>query len=195
MKPPSPPFEFKLPQYIANGGSFCPHCGSFDISAPDGVSVEGAGGHQRMECSTCGGTWNDIYQLTGVDLDPEDLKSEVSLPIFCNGAQERILALLSELDRWEQDPDRYAMDVAELAIKARELLHELQEEPSAEQEDSPIKREHQAAIERMRRDGYAVVVFSANECSKIDPRCVEDKLIQYGHDIIPPNDESDPESD
>lgn len=195
------PFKFSLREYIANSGNRCPHCGSFSIEAPDCPEVEGAAAHQRVVCNDCGKEWNDLYTLIGVDLDPSDMTSEATLPIHCNGMQERILELLSKLDRWEADPDRFRGDAADLAIKARELLHELQsddrptETPEGQGSSTPIAPHHALAIERMRNDGYAVVVFSAQECTRVDPRYIEEQLTQHGNDMLPQNYEEDPDEE
>lgn len=52
-------------QYIANGGTRCPSCGSEDIVGED-ISVEEGIATQEMSCNICDLEWSDVYHLTSI---------------------------------------------------------------------------------------------------------------------------------
>ena len=58
----------KAKQYIENGGSHCPHCGSRSISGGH-VEILSNEAWQEVVCDECSQEWLDLYTLTGVSLD------------------------------------------------------------------------------------------------------------------------------
>lgn len=55
----------RIKKYLEDPG-VCLYCGSSDISA-DHFEIDGGVAWQKVECSDCGGHWDDVYQLIGVD--------------------------------------------------------------------------------------------------------------------------------
>ena len=63
-------------QYLEDGGTTCPHCGSTAIQAsalePDGMTAD-----QMVDCHDCHATWFDEFRLTGFrDLQPPKTEPE-----------------------------------------------------------------------------------------------------------------------
>jgi len=52
-------------QYLKDGGSRCPVCGSEDITGA-AMDVEGEYHIQEMGCSVCDASWNDVFKLVGL---------------------------------------------------------------------------------------------------------------------------------
>jgi hypothetical protein len=64
---PSPANDAEAAAYIQRP-SRCPYCGSSNIEGGgDGVEVNGHQGWQHVECLVCGGEWNDLWTLTGME--------------------------------------------------------------------------------------------------------------------------------
>ena len=53
-------------QYVKEGGSRCPYCGSHDLEGGD-LHSEGSYISQTIDCLSCESKWDDIYQLSGVE--------------------------------------------------------------------------------------------------------------------------------
>lgn len=51
-------------EYIANGGTKCPVCGSEDIEG-DSFDVDAGSAAQRIDCNDCNSYWIDDYRLVG----------------------------------------------------------------------------------------------------------------------------------
>lgn len=51
-------------QYVACGGTKCPHCGSDGLRG-DEVTVEAGKAYQGMSCNDCNDEWVDEYRLIG----------------------------------------------------------------------------------------------------------------------------------
>jgi len=54
-------------QYIRSKGVKCPHCGSNNIHDGD-IEHDGDSCTLGMHCDDCGGEWEEIYTLTGMEL-------------------------------------------------------------------------------------------------------------------------------
>ena len=52
--------------YMANGASTCPKCGSDDISA-DHADADGEYIVQPVDCNDCDHTWKDVFKLEGIE--------------------------------------------------------------------------------------------------------------------------------
>lgn len=52
-------------EYLTNGGTLCPFCGSLNISAGF-FEADGPEGTQDVHCVDCGARWYDVYTMTGV---------------------------------------------------------------------------------------------------------------------------------
>lgn len=48
-----------------------------------------------------------------------------------------------------------------------------------------MEKSHKKALQELRADGYAVVVFNPDELKGVSPDNVEDVLVQRGWDMIP----------
>lgn len=53
------------------------------------------------------------------------------------------------------------------------------------QKENGMKKSHKKALQELRADGYAVVVFTPVELRGVSPDIVEDVLVQRGWDMIP----------
>jgi hypothetical protein len=53
-------------QYLADGGSKCPFCGSDEIEGGH-MEVDGTTTWQEVTCLKCDESWQDIYQLSDVE--------------------------------------------------------------------------------------------------------------------------------
>lgn len=53
-----------------------------------------------------------------------------------------------------------------------------------EQAVRPLSREEREVITRLRHDGFAVLVWYPEELGEANPRRVEDRLIELGHQVI-----------
>jgi len=51
-------------QYIAEGGTRCPFCGSLDIEGQE-VNIDAGQAWQDVYCNHCRKEWQDTYTLTG----------------------------------------------------------------------------------------------------------------------------------
>lgn len=54
-------------EYVANGGSRCPMCNSFNIRTTDEMDPNGTIGLQEVKCASCGATWQDRWKLDGYE--------------------------------------------------------------------------------------------------------------------------------
>lgn len=57
--------EARDTEYIANGGSRCPNCGSSRIQADD-IDMDGLQAWQGVMCHDCNATWVDVFNLVGI---------------------------------------------------------------------------------------------------------------------------------
>ena len=51
-------------QYIQEGGTRCPFCGSHDIAGQE-INIDAGAAWQDVCCNECGNEWQDTYTLTG----------------------------------------------------------------------------------------------------------------------------------
>ena len=51
--------------YIKNKGTLCPFCGTESVQGGF-VEIEAGKAFQDMNCTECGGDWQDVYQLVDV---------------------------------------------------------------------------------------------------------------------------------
>lgn len=51
-------------QYLAQGGTRCPFCGSLQIEGQE-VNIDAGNAWQDMTCNDCHAEWQDTYTLTG----------------------------------------------------------------------------------------------------------------------------------
>lgn len=51
-------------EYIKEGGTRCPFCGSLEIEGTE-INIDAGTAWQDMGCSRCGSEWQDTYVLTG----------------------------------------------------------------------------------------------------------------------------------
>lgn len=58
--------KLSVQEYVEKGGAYCPKCGSKNLSAGF-VDIDGAYGHQQVDCADCCSTWVDVYKLVGYD--------------------------------------------------------------------------------------------------------------------------------
>lgn len=59
-------------EYVVDGGSHCPKCGSENIDAAP-VEFSGNQIYQDVDCYDCGFKWFDFYELKGYEeFEPED---------------------------------------------------------------------------------------------------------------------------
>jgi len=54
-------------EYVAHGGSECPHCHGEDVDYDGNVRLYGDKCHHDCKCLTCQKTWTEIYTLTGYE--------------------------------------------------------------------------------------------------------------------------------
>jgi transposase-like protein len=54
-------------KYLVSDGSFCPVCGSDNISAIGPLTSNAGTVDQRVECPDCNSSWDDNYELVGID--------------------------------------------------------------------------------------------------------------------------------
>lgn len=52
-------------EYVENGGTSCPYCGSQDITTFGPIEAEGGCAWQDITCNNCNNDWVDNYSLTG----------------------------------------------------------------------------------------------------------------------------------
>ncbi len=57
----------KEEEYVKNGGSTCPYCGSQEIEGEGSLDNMGSSAYQRIRCTHCEKEWDDTYILTGFD--------------------------------------------------------------------------------------------------------------------------------
>ena len=50
--------------YLNKSGLICPLCRCDFVEGTE-INIDGAGAWQKVACTKCGATWNDIYKLTG----------------------------------------------------------------------------------------------------------------------------------
>jgi len=62
-------------EYIRSGGVRCPYCGSSHIDTDRLEMVEMV--YQECRCR-CGKSWSDIYTLTGIEEDEDEIVEMVS---------------------------------------------------------------------------------------------------------------------
>jgi len=70
----APTVEFDAEQfYVLRGGKHCPYCGAEERSLEtDGpLQADGPNAGQDVRCNECGGTWQDLFQLTGLGNFPD----------------------------------------------------------------------------------------------------------------------------
>lgn len=61
-------------EYVAAGGTKCPHCQSHDIKA-ESPDFDGSQIYFDVSCNNCDATWTDVYRLeTYTNLDTADCK-------------------------------------------------------------------------------------------------------------------------
>lgn len=53
--------------YIESGADTCPWCGDDNFDGDGNVTFHGDTVTNTVSCHSCGGQWNDVYTLTGVD--------------------------------------------------------------------------------------------------------------------------------
>lgn len=53
-------------KYLDRRGVECPFCESSDIEGQE-INIDGGGAWQEVSCNTCGKSWNDLYELTGIE--------------------------------------------------------------------------------------------------------------------------------
>jgi hypothetical protein len=56
----------QVARYIAQHGVVCPYCGERGTIEGGAVEVDAGYASQRVGCSACNETWDDLYTLTGV---------------------------------------------------------------------------------------------------------------------------------
>lgn len=57
-------------QYLAVHGCLCPSCGDSDGISGGSIQIDGGSASQTVVCNACGGSWTDLYKLSGyTDLD------------------------------------------------------------------------------------------------------------------------------
>lgn len=54
--------------YLENGAVHCPYCHSSHISSAS-VEADGRVGVAAVTCNACGRDWNDLWEVTGCELD------------------------------------------------------------------------------------------------------------------------------
>jgi len=75
-------------EYVADGGYYCPVCGSDDPEAVGPVDIDGSVATQEVHCNACGANWNDVLKLTGVsDMVYDKLVVELKLGDTSYGKQ------------------------------------------------------------------------------------------------------------
>lgn len=55
-----------LSNYLNSGASQCIFCNSDQIDCDGQIDYDGLRGYQSVSCADCGGSWDDMYTLTGV---------------------------------------------------------------------------------------------------------------------------------
>ena len=55
----------QVQEYLRSGGSRCPYCQSEEIEA-GWADFEADGCWQMVHCLACGQSWQDMYQLVGI---------------------------------------------------------------------------------------------------------------------------------
>lgn len=63
-------YEARDAEYIANGGSRCPNCGSSRIRADDiqadDIVMDDLQAWQGVMCHDCNATWVEVFNLVGI---------------------------------------------------------------------------------------------------------------------------------
>jgi hypothetical protein len=59
------PNKKRVEEYIRND-SFCPWCGSEDITATGSMETDNAIAWQNVECNGCGAEWQDCFNLVAI---------------------------------------------------------------------------------------------------------------------------------
>ena len=54
-------------EYVATGGSKCPHCGEEAIEGNGSIELDNGIAWQDVGCGACNNTWVDVYKLVGWD--------------------------------------------------------------------------------------------------------------------------------
>jgi len=67
----------EVEEYIQSGGVRCMHCQCDEFCCGTFQSDINYA-WQKITCSNCGATWNDVYQLTGVEFLEDPEKSKIS---------------------------------------------------------------------------------------------------------------------
>ncbi len=55
--------------YLESGGSYCPWCKGKEIEGYDGDEYDADGNwiNAKIECTSCGKQWKDVYRLTDIE--------------------------------------------------------------------------------------------------------------------------------
>lgn len=61
---PTPAAAKTQEQYVEEGGTFCPYCGSRQLEGGS-VTVDAGEAWQGISCNDCGAAWQDQYKLVG----------------------------------------------------------------------------------------------------------------------------------
>lgn len=56
----------QIQAYIDSRGATCPFCGASDLEGGP-VQIDGGTAWQSVTCPECGGCWDDLYALTGIE--------------------------------------------------------------------------------------------------------------------------------
>jgi hypothetical protein len=65
----------QITEYLKHGGNGCPYCKSRNITADQIEIPDGTTTFQTVYCEACGKSWNDIYELTGIEeVEAEEAK-------------------------------------------------------------------------------------------------------------------------
>jgi hypothetical protein len=74
-------------QYMAQGGSICPACGSEDMEA-NRLEADGSHASGDVECGGCGSTWKDVFELSGyADLEIKGCEGSKNATVAAGGAE------------------------------------------------------------------------------------------------------------
>ena len=52
-------------EYVRHDGLRCPNCRERAVESRGNVQLDGPGGCLPVECTSCGATWSEGYDLTG----------------------------------------------------------------------------------------------------------------------------------
>ena len=64
-------------EYVIIGGTECPSCGSADLSCIDTFYNGPKDYCEEIQCLSCGGTWIDVYALTGyIDFAAKNIEED-----------------------------------------------------------------------------------------------------------------------